>query len=86
MREVIRTKCIINVQYIYDDILQLSKVNVGNDAERATWAGKADFLLSVVGFVVDLGNVQRFPYICYKNGGGTYSPTCLITHFWFYFV
>lgn len=37
---------------------------------RDRWSHKWEYLLAIIGFAVDLGNVWRFPYIVYKNGGG----------------
>ena len=42
------------------------------ESKRESWTKKSDFLLSLIGFTVDLSSMWRFPYLVYSNGGGAF--------------
>lgn len=39
---------------------------------RQQWGTRAGFILAAVGSAVGLGNIWRFPYTAYENGGGAF--------------
>ncbi|XP_017581699.1 PREDICTED: sodium- and chloride-dependent betaine transporter isoform X2 [Corvus brachyrhynchos] len=54
------------------------EIKVEEMEERGQWQNKMEFVLSVAGEIIGLGNVWRFPYLCYKNGGGAFLIPYLI--------
>ncbi len=45
---------------------------------RSVWGSKVGFLLAAVGSAVGLGNVWRFSYVSYQNGGGAFLVPYLV--------
>ncbi|XP_048468321.1 sodium- and chloride-dependent GABA transporter 1 [Rhincodon typus] len=43
-----------------------------NAQTRVTWTRKIEFTLAGIGYSVGLGNVWRFPFLCYRSGGGAF--------------
>ncbi|XP_076470937.1 sodium- and chloride-dependent glycine transporter 2-like isoform X2 [Babylonia areolata] len=42
------------------------------EEERQSWSNKREYILTLMGYIVGIGNIWRFPYMCNRNGGGAY--------------
>ena len=49
--------------------------------EKIYWDSRTAFVLAAIGSAIGLGNIWRFPYICYKFGGGAFLIAYLIALF-----
>ncbi|XP_020802214.1 sodium- and chloride-dependent GABA transporter ine isoform X4 [Drosophila serrata] len=62
-----------------DSYLDMSDEAANLKPRQQHWANKMQFVLACIGYSVGLGNVWRFPYMCYKSGGGVFLvPYCII--------
>jgi len=45
------------------------------------WSSRTAFVLGAIGSAIGIGNVWRFPFVCYENGGGAFLLAYLIALF-----
>ena len=45
---------------------------------REQWGSRLEFILALVGMCVGVGNIWRFPFLCYRNGGSPFLLPYLI--------
>jgi solute carrier family 6 amino acid transporter-like protein 5/7/9/14 len=55
-----------------DSINVLDVQIVEPEKKRATWNNSVEFLMSCIAVSVGFGNIWRFPFTAYENGGGAF--------------
>ncbi|XP_012219266.1 sodium-dependent nutrient amino acid transporter 1-like isoform X2 [Linepithema humile] len=67
----------INPAFVTDETVNRNNIDKGsndetNMPERQQWGNDREFLLTCIAMSIGLGNVWRFPFTAYENGGGAF--------------
>ncbi|CAG7719292.1 unnamed protein product [Allacma fusca] len=68
----------LSVIHVYERSYSLDS-SASDQDESKIWK-KGDFLISLIALTVGFGNIFRFPFTAYRNGGGTFLIPYLIMH------
>ena len=73
-----KTAGIINTSFVADSDTSINEQEIDKitdeeaSEKRATWSNQSEFLMSCISMSVGLGNIWRFPFTAYENGGGAF--------------